>query len=111
MAVYAIGDIQGCYDPLRRLLDALEFDPSRDTLWFVGDLVNRGPKSLEALRYIKGLGESAITVLGNHDLHLLALEANAIEGGEHSESLQKLLDAPDAGELCEWLKTPTIGTL
>jgi len=104
MAVYAIGDIQGCYDPLRRLLDTLEFDPSCDTLWFVGDLVNRGPKSLEVLRYIKGLGESAITVLGNHDLHLLALEANAIEGGEHSESLQKLLDAPDAGELCEWLR-------
>ena len=104
MAVYAIGDIQGCYDPLRRLVDALDFDPSRDTLWFVGDLVNRGPKSLKALRYIKSLGESAITVLGNHDLHLLALEAGAVDSGKRFDSLQKLLDAPDACELCEWLR-------
>jgi bis(5'-nucleosyl)-tetraphosphatase (symmetrical) len=104
MAVYAIGDIHGCYDPLRRLLDILEFDPPHDTIWLVGDLVNRGPKSLKTLRYIKELGKSAITVLGNHDLYLLALRASAPEAEKRSGSLQNLLDAPDADELCEWLR-------
>ena len=77
MAVYAIGDIQGCYDPFRYLLDAIDFDPSSDTLWLAGDLVNRGPKSLKTLRFVKNLGDSAISVLGNHDLHLLALSVGA----------------------------------
>jgi bis(5'-nucleosyl)-tetraphosphatase (symmetrical) len=104
MAVYAIGDIQGCYDPLRRLLDELDFDPANDTLWLAGDLVNRGPKSLKTLRFVKSLGESAITVLGNHDLHLLALSVDAVSFGERFESLEKLLNAPDAGELCDWLR-------
>lgn len=104
MAVYAIGDLQGCYDPFRRLLDAIQFKPDRDTLWLCGDLVNRGPKSLKTLRFVKKLGSSAITVLGNHDLHLLALEAGAVRFGKRFGTLEKLLDAPDAAELCAWLR-------
>jgi len=104
MAVYAIGDVQGCYDPFRRLLDEIAFDPSRDTLWLSGDLVNRGPKSLKTLRYVKKLGDSVITVLGNHDLHLLALEAGVVRFGKRFGSLQKLLNAPDVAELCDWLR-------
>lgn len=104
MAVYAIGDIQGCYDPFRRLLDAIDFDPSADTLWLTGDLVNRGPKSLKTLRFIKGLGDASISVLGNHDLHLLALSAGAVNFGKRFGSLEKLINAPDANELCHWLR-------
>lgn len=104
MAVYAVGDIQGCYDSLRRLLDELDFEPSVDTLWLTGDLVNRGPKSLKTLRFVKGLGDSAVTVLGNHDLHLLALASGAVRFGTRFGTLEKLLDAPDADELCHWLR-------
>jgi bis(5'-nucleosyl)-tetraphosphatase (symmetrical) len=104
MAVYAIGDIQGCYDPLRRLLDAIAFEPARDTLWLTGDLVNRGPKSLQTLRFVKSLGDSAITVLGNHDLHLLALASGAIFADERFASLDAVLDAPDCDELTDWLR-------
>jgi len=104
MAVYAIGDIQGCYDPFRRLLDELEFEPSTDTLWLAGDLVNRGPKSLKTLRFVKKLGDAAITVLGNHDLHLLALSAGAVHFGKRFDTLEKLINAPDADELCGWLR-------
>lgn len=104
MAVYAIGDIQGCYDPFRRLLDELEFDPDTDTLWLAGDLVNRGPKSLKTLRFVKDLGDSAISVLGNHDLHLLALSVNAVQFNERFETLEKILNAPDADELYDWLR-------
>ncbi len=104
MAVYAIGDIQGCYDPFRRLLDELDFEPATDTLWLAGDLVNRGPKSLKTLRFVKSLGDSAITVLGNHDLHLLALMAGAVRHGKRFSSLEKLLRADDVDELCDWLR-------
>ncbi len=104
MAVWAIGDLQGCYDPFRRLLDAIDFEPGRDTLWLAGDLVNRGPKSLKTLRFVKGLGDSAITVLGNHDLHTLALSVGAVRFGKRFGSLEKLLNAPDVDELCDWLR-------
>jgi len=104
MAVYAIGDLQGCYDPFRELLDKLDFDPSRDTLWLAGDLVNRGPKSLKTLRFVRTLGDSVVTVLGNHDLHLLALWADAVGFSKRFDSLQNLLRARDADELCDWLR-------
>ena len=104
MAVYAIGDLQGCYDPFRHLLDEIDFDPSRDSLWLTGDLVNRGPKSLKTLRFVRELGDSVITVLGNHDLHLLALHAGAVRFGNRFGSLEKLIKANDADELCHWLR-------
>ena len=104
MAVYAIGDIQGCYDPFARLLDDLRFDPVSDTLWLTGDLVNRGPKSLKTLRFVKSLGDAAISVLGNHDLHLLALAAGALDGDARFASLDKILDAADCVELVDWLR-------
>jgi len=104
MAVYAIGDLQGCYDPFRKLLDKITFDPAEDTLWLTGDLVNRGPKSLKTLRFVKSLGDSVISVLGNHDLHLLALAAGKIRSVQRFDSLQKLLKAPDRNELVDWLR-------
>ena len=104
MAVYAIGDIQGCYDPFRELLDAIDFDPETDTLWLSGDLVNRGPKSLKTVRFVKSLGDSAITVLGNHDLHLLALAAGKVRYGNRFESLKKIPTASDSEELIDWLR-------
>lgn len=103
MATYAIGDIQGCYDELQRALQRVGFDPQNDCLWCVGDLVNRGPKSLEVLRFIRGLGDSAICVLGNHDLHLLALHAgNQKHRDEHS--LDPILRAADRDDLLTWLR-------
>lgn len=103
MAVYAIGDIQGCYDELLRALDRVHFDPVGDRLWCVGDLVNRGPKSLEVLRFVRDLGDAAVCVLGNHDLHLLALAAGNRKH-EDDHSLQAILDAPDRDELLCWLR-------
>lgn len=105
MAVYAIGDLQGCLDEFQRLLERLRFDPSADRLWLAGDLVNRGPKSLETLRFVHSLGEAALTVLGNHDLHLLALAAAERDGQPRSgDELEAILDAPDAAELVQWLR-------
>ena len=104
MAVYAIGDLQGCYDPFRRLLDAIRFDSDKDTLWLTGDLVNRGPKSLKTLRFVKSLGDAVITVLGNHDLHLMALAADKIHFGRRFETLEKILNASDCDELIDWLR-------
>jgi len=103
MATYAIGDLQGCFEPLQRLLQRIEFDPSRDHLWFAGDLVNRGPESLECLRFIRGLGHRATAVLGNHDLHLLAIWYGTANE-KKSDTLQDILDAPDCAELMDWLR-------
>lgn len=101
MAVFAVGDIQGCADALKKLLERVRFDPAEDTLWFAGDLVNRGPQSLEVLRFVRGLGDGAITVLGNHDLHLLAMS----EGVRTvSKSLAPVLHAEDGRELVDWLR-------
>ncbi|RLA04808.1 MAG: diadenosine tetraphosphatase [Gammaproteobacteria bacterium] len=103
MATWAIGDIQGCFDELQQLLRAIEFDPAHDCLWFVGDLVNRGPKSLETLRFIRDLADTATVVLGNHDFHLLAVAAGV--GRLHKkDTLQPILDAPDREELLDWLR-------
>ncbi len=104
MATYAIGDVQGCYDSLLRLLDRLKFSEATDTLWFCGDIVNRGGQSLETLRFIKKLGDAAIVVLGNHDLHLLAERVKPPERRQRSAELKSVLDAPDANELLEWLR-------
>ena len=103
MAIYALGDIQGCYEPLQRLLDLLNFDPAADRLWLVGDLVNRGPQSVEVLRLIYRLGEQAITVLGNHDLTLLAVAAGQVKA-KRKDTFHSILDAPDGGELLDWLR-------
>ena len=103
MATYAIGDLQGCYASFRHLLERVAFDPARDRLWLVGDLVNRGPRSLETLRYVRGLGPAAQTVLGNHDLSLLM----AAEGhGKRSagDTFDDVLAAPDADALLDWLR-------
>jgi bis(5'-nucleosyl)-tetraphosphatase (symmetrical) len=103
MATYAIGDIQGCYSTFRRLLDQISFDPARDRLWLVGDLVNRGPQSLQVMRFIKKLGTRAITVLGNHDLHLLVVAAGHVK--QHKgDTLNAILRAPDRDELIAWLR-------
>jgi bis(5'-nucleosyl)-tetraphosphatase (symmetrical) len=102
LAVYAIGDIQGCYDELQALLARLDFNPARDRLWFVGDLVNRGPKSLETLRYVRELGDTAVTVLGNHDLHLIAV-AHGLAPHDDDHTLDAILAAPDRDELVSWL--------
>ena len=103
MATYAIGDIQGCFTQFRCVLDDAEFDPAQDTLWVAGDLVNRGPDSLSTLRYIKSLGNSAKVVLGNHDLHMLAV-AYGIKGAHPSDTLDEVMNAPDAEELFTWLR-------
>ncbi|BBJ00617.1 bis(5'-nucleosyl)-tetraphosphatase, symmetrical [Ferrigenium kumadai] len=103
MAIYAVGDVQGCHTELVQLLEQIRFEPAKDKLWLVGDLVNRGPGSLEVLRLIKSLGDSAITVLGNHDLHLLAVAEGTAEL-HRTDTLDEILDAPDRDELLHWLR-------
>ena len=103
MATYAIGDIQGCYDSLQRLLELIQFDPAQDRLWLAGDLVNRGPDSLAVLRFAKQLEDVATVVLGNHDLHLLAVHM----GGhtlKSKDTLQAIFDADDGEQLLQWLR-------
>jgi bis(5'-nucleosyl)-tetraphosphatase (symmetrical) len=103
MATYAIGDVQGCYQALQRLLDLIRFDAAEDRLWFVGDLVNRGPDSLAALRFVQSLGEVALTLLGNHDLHLLAV-AEGFARLKRDDTLDDILAAPDRDDLLDWLR-------
>ncbi len=103
MSTYAIGDIQGCFGALQELLETLCFDPSRDHLWLVGDLVNRGPDSLAVLRWARDMGDRVVTVLGNHDLHLLAV-AEGFVPIHRSDTIQDVLQAPDRAELLEWLR-------
>jgi bis(5'-nucleosyl)-tetraphosphatase (symmetrical) len=102
MPTFAIGDVQGCFNALQTLLKHIRFNENRDTLWFTGDLVNRGPHSLKTLRFIKNLGEHHRIVLGNHDLHLLALAHNAHTGWP-DDTVNDILTAPDRDELIAWL--------
>ena len=103
MATYAVGDLQGCLQPLQCLLERVAFDPARDKLWLVGDLVNRGPQSLETLRFLYSIRDALVCVLGNHDLHLLAAAHN-VERLKKHDTLQEILDAPDRADLLEWLR-------
>lgn len=107
MATYAIGDVHGCFDTLERLLRRVRFDASVDRLWFTGDLVNRGPKSLETLRFVSKLGDAATVVLGNHDLYLLAIAAGAqaTASQDITTLLERILAAPDGTRLLDWLRT------
>ncbi len=103
MALYLIGDLQGCDDPLQRLLDRLDFSPSRDTIFLLGDLVNRGPASAQVLRRLVGYGGAARCLLGNHDLHLLAA-AHGIRPPHRLDTLQGILEAPDRTALVDWVR-------
>jgi bis(5'-nucleosyl)-tetraphosphatase (symmetrical) len=104
-ATYAIGDIQGCCDEFEALLERIDFDPDRDRLWLTGDLVNRGPRSLDVLRLVKSLGSAAITVLGNHDLHLLAAALTPGEQLKPQDTLGPIFEAADRDELLTWLRS------
>ena len=103
MSTYAIGDIQGCYKPLRKLLKKIGFSPGRDRLWCVGDLVNRGPQSLDTLRLLADMDDALTIVLGNHDLHFLAVHEGCAPM-RRKDRLRELLAAPDCGELADWLR-------
>ena len=103
MATFAIGDLQGCYRQFEQLLDLIGFDRVQDRLWLVGDIVNRGPDSLEILRFVKGLTDAVIMVLGNHDLHLLMV-AEGCASLSRNDTIQDILSAPDREELLHWLR-------
>ncbi|MCM1511931.1 MAG: symmetrical bis(5'-nucleosyl)-tetraphosphatase [Oxalobacter formigenes] len=104
MRIYAVGDVQGCFEPLQALVRRIERETPGARYWLAGDLVNRGPHSLETLRFVRSLGERAVTVLGNHDLHLLAVAAGARKQ-QAMDSLDAVLNAPDSRELIDWLRT------
>ncbi len=104
MSLYIIGDVHGCLSSLKRLIDKLRYDPAHDELWFVGDLINRGPESLHTLRYIKTLGPNAKVVLGNHDLHCLAVYYG-VRKHTSKDTLKFLVAAHDAAPLIDWLRT------
>lgn len=104
MSIYAIGDIQGCFEPLQNLLRKIRFNSDNDQLWFVGDLVNRGPHNLETLRFVKRLGENAITVLGNHDLHLLAIAYGHRKINDNKDTFHDVVIAPDFDKIVDWLR-------
>jgi bis(5'-nucleosyl)-tetraphosphatase (symmetrical) len=105
MAIWAIGDLQGCYGPTQRLLEKIRFDPAHDTLWFCGDLVNRGGESLETLRLVHSLREHCVVVLGNHDLSLLAIsERHPDDQRKVNADLQRVLFAEDRDTLIPWLR-------
>lgn len=103
MSTYVIGDVQGCFATLEVLLAELAFEPGSDQLWLVGDLVNRGPRNLEVLRLVRDLGDAAVCVLGNHDLHLLA-RAAGVSRPKQLDTIDDVLEAPEAPELIEWLR-------
>ena len=103
MATFAIGDVQGCFSALRELLAQMQFDPDSDRLWFVGDLVNRGPASAATLRFVRHLGDRAVCVLGNHDLHLIAVAAGCAKL-HADDTVADVLDAPDCDQLLAWLR-------
>jgi bis(5'-nucleosyl)-tetraphosphatase (symmetrical) len=107
MATYFVGDVQGCNDELQQLLAIAQFDPKQDELWLTGDLVARGPKSLDVLRFVYGLGDRATTVLGNHDLNLLAVAAGHAQP-KKKDKTENILTAPDREELMNWLRTRPI---
>lgn len=104
MAIYAIGDVQGCFTQLEALLGSIPYSATRDRLWFVGDLVNRGPQSLEVLRFVRSLGDRAVVVLGNHDLHLVARALGGARARD-DDTLDDVLGAPDLRSLIDWLRT------
>ena len=103
MAQYAVGDLQGCMDSLEALLERMEFDHAKDELWIAGDIVNRGPRSLDTLRWVREHPSSVRVVLGNHDIHLLACAAG-IRPIKRRDTLQQVLEAPDGDELIDWLR-------
>lgn len=104
MSVHVVGDLQGCLTPLRQLLDRVAFDPAKDRLWLVGDLVNRGPDSLACLQFVRDLGDAAICVLGNHDLHLLAVH-HGVSKPRKRDTLDGILASPDREALMDWLRS------
>lgn len=106
MATYAIGDVHGCFQQLQHLLEIIDFNPKKDTLWFTGDYVNGGPEPLATLRFIKSLGDNTICILGNHDVHLLAVAAGLVPKlNDRKIGVDEVLAAPDLNEITAWLRT------